>query len=222
MNQNNFYGLENLDEKIANYVDDDTGTFVELGAFDGISQNNTLYFEEKGWRGVLIEPIPENYEKCLQNRPLAQVFNCACKSFDDDRTEISMRYSGLMSLVCGVKNEKAAEDAWVARGEELQNITSYSVTVPARTLSSVLDEAGISQIDLLILDVEGFELDVLEGLDFGSWRPRYIVAEDTYNNDIIEYLKKQDYRIVDILVERNFTRDILYSDNLPTNPRQQY
>ncbi len=53
------------------------GTFCEVGAFDGLGCSNTLYFEEIGWRGVLIEADPYNAAKCFINRPDAVVWCCA-------------------------------------------------------------------------------------------------------------------------------------------------
>jgi hypothetical protein len=49
--------------------------------------------------------------------------------------------------------------------------------VPARTLQSVIDDAGLTSIDLLSLDVEGYEPQVLDGLDLARCRPTYIVVE---------------------------------------------
>src|SRR5680860_384457 len=53
------------------------GVFVEAGANDGIWQSNTYLLERRGWRGVLIEPIPELFDRCRRNRPQSQVYNCA-------------------------------------------------------------------------------------------------------------------------------------------------
>lgn len=39
------------------------GTFLELGALDGTQFSNTRYYEEqRGWRGVLIEPNRQEFE----------------------------------------------------------------------------------------------------------------------------------------------------------------
>ena len=46
-----------------------------------------------------------------------------------------------------------------------------------RTLTSVLEEARAPEVDLLSLDVEGYEADVLRGLDFERWAPRYLLVE---------------------------------------------
>ena len=53
----------------------------------------------------------------------------------------------------------------------------HEFAVPARTLSSILDETRAPEIDLLSLDVEGYEADVLAGLDLDRHAPRWIVVE---------------------------------------------
>ena len=59
----------------------------------------------------------------------------------------------------------------------VQEAPEHEFTVPARTLSSVLDEANAPEIDLLSLDVEGFEPQVLAGLDLDRHAPRFILVE---------------------------------------------
>src|SRR6202008_2120463 len=54
------------------------GFFVEAGANDGVTYSNTLFFERfRGWRGLLVEPLPELAARCRKNRPRCLVENCA-------------------------------------------------------------------------------------------------------------------------------------------------
>lgn len=207
-----FFGLDNLDERLIPYLPDHAGTFVELGAFDGIGQSNTAWLEaNKGWRGILIEPIPEMYERCLRNRPLATVVNCACVSSDYDRDDVEVIYAGLMSIVPGARRGADDEERWVARGEEIQHLHRYTVTVPARTLSSILDEYGMARIDLLSVDVEGYELEVLRGLDLQRHRPRHLLVEESTDGAVAGYLTSHGYRPVAQLSRRPFTSDTLFA-----------
>src|SRR5438046_3290669 len=57
--------LSSLFERFFNKRTD--GTFVEVGAFDGFTYSNTWGLAEKGWEGLLIEPIPEHARKCRDN-----------------------------------------------------------------------------------------------------------------------------------------------------------
>ena len=54
-----FYGLIELDRQLLPHLDKRKGFFIEAGANDGVTQSNTLFFERhRGWRGLLVEPIP--------------------------------------------------------------------------------------------------------------------------------------------------------------------
>lgn len=211
-----YYGLEELDRRIAEHVTAERGTFVELGAFDGITQNNTLHFEERGWRGALIEPLPEAYTACVRNRPAAQVFNCACVPFDHPGQEIRMTAVGLMSVLKDAFGNPHREAEWIARAESLQNLQRREIVVPTRTLDSILIEANLPCPDLLVLDVEGAEIDVLRGLDLARHRPRFIVCEDAYSDAPRDFLARAGYVAKATLLERRFTRDILYTDRAPS------
>ena len=54
------------------------GTFLELGALDGNLYSNTKFFEDqRGWRGVLVEPNREEFEKIPFYRPEAIAVHAA-------------------------------------------------------------------------------------------------------------------------------------------------
>jgi hypothetical protein len=94
-------------------------------------------------------------------------------------------------------------------GERLAS-NSKLKEVSSRTITSILDEYKIKNIDLFSLDVEGYELEVLKGLDFAVYSPTYLLIE-IYSKDydnIINFLKIQNYEIM--LSTTNF--------NLSDNP----
>src|SRR5258708_2008369 len=102
-----------------------------------------------------------------------------------DNGSVAMTYCGLMSVVDGGWADPGAERAHVEAGLKVQAIErSYRVTVPGRSLSSLLDRHGFTRVDLLSLDVEGFERQALEGLDFSRHRPRFILVEARFRADI--------------------------------------
>lgn len=174
------YGLNRLDRRVARHLPKKPGFFVELGANDGVSASNTLYFEKhRGWRGILVEPIPELYRECVKNRPRAAVFNCACvDGRDSSICSTEMTYCNLMSVVNDAFRDEDERNKWLEWGERAQpGIKSHSIVVPARTLASVLEECGNPEVDFLSLDVEGYEVQVLQGLQLEKHRPRWILAE---------------------------------------------
>ena len=152
------FGLDQLDTSLANHLQYHGGFFVEAGANDGLSQSNTAYFERYlGWRGLLIEPIPELAERCKRNRPRAMVEQCALVARDFPNPTVEMQYCNLMSLVRGARGSFEADAAQLTAGRQYLRLdeSPYIVNVQARTLTSVLEAYDIRHIDLLSLDVEG-------------------------------------------------------------------
>ena len=207
------YALNTLDKKLALYIDFENGFFIEVGANDGVNQSNTLYFERYlGWKGLLIEAIPELAEQCRSNRPRCIVENCALVAADYPGDRVEMQYCNLMSTVKGAFGNPEAEAMHLEKGRQFlrPREDTYAVSVPAKTLSGVLDEHGISRVDLLSLDVEGYENEVLRGLDFARHRPRFMLIE-VRDRPVIEETLGPWYRPLAILTMNSDYQDILYT-----------
>jgi FkbM family methyltransferase len=150
------------------------GTFVEIGAYDGVSLSNSLFFEKLGWRGLLVEAHPELAERARHSRPSATVVHAALGAVDGGEVTFSMVRGerGLDTLSFVETTESHRQRIGSRKGVIEQ------VVVPARTLRSLLDEVGLTAIDWMSVDVEGGELEVLRGASLDSVRPRVIVVED--------------------------------------------
>lgn len=167
-----------MDAKLDRYLNRDGGFFVEAGANDGYNQSNTYWLARaRGWRGLLVEPVPELHAEAVAERPESYVFNAALVAASEEGSTVTMRYGGLMSIVAGSRGGSEADAAYLAPAFTLGLEEPYEVTVPARTLSSLLDEVRAPEVDLLSLDVEGFEPQVLRGLDWERHAPRHLLIE---------------------------------------------
>ena len=206
------FSLDRIDVKLRPFLPEGPGFFVEAGANDGIQQSNTLYLERyRHWKGLLIEPIPELAAKCRVNRPRSLVENAALVPAGYPSEKIVLRACDLMSVVKGGMKSETEELEHVRRGGEIQGIETREIVCPARTLSAILDEHDIRRIDFLSLDVEGFELSALQGLDLARHRPRLILVEARYRDEIVSWLGARDYAAVADLSHH----DVLFRSTRP-------
>jgi FkbM family methyltransferase len=169
--------LFGIDERIGELLGSG-GTFVEAGGNDGFTQSNTYYLERAlGWTGLLVEPIPELADRARQNRPGAAVVQAALTDPESSGTELTMHYAGLLSIVAGAQGGEEEDAQWISRSFIRGPSDGYDVAVPGRTLSEILDEVALGEVDLLSLDLEGYEPTALRGLDFDRHAPRWLLIE---------------------------------------------
>jgi FkbM family methyltransferase len=175
-----------LDQKIIERIGMNNGTFIEVGAFDGVIQSNTKRLEEfHGWTGVLVEPSEVLQKRLVCNRPNSKCFQCALGSSEQDNTYLYGDFDGrLMSSMDGNREHKPA---------------IYRVLV--RCLQSILDEVDLCHINFFSLDVEGYELNVLKGVDFNKTSFDYLLIEiyDYHYSEIVEFLDLKGYSMVENL-----------------------
>jgi FkbM family methyltransferase len=208
------YGVESIDYhyNLLKHIDFESGFFVELGGYDGFFHSPTYYLEKfKGWQGILIEPHPVFYKRCVKNRAQSKVFNYACSS-DSINKSLVLNSIGHSSYIKGsIDNEDFFKEGL---DQIYQKQSEYEVETASLTsiLDSYLETNIFKDFNLLVIDVEGFELNVLKGLDFTIYKPQFILCESRSidEKEIIEkYLINFGYKFHD----RISHQDYLYKFN---------
>lgn len=198
------FSLNKLDKKLEKYLDFDEGFYVELGANNGVSQSNSLYFElKRNWKGVLIEPSPYNFQKCIANRGLNNSIFCnACVGFEYKEKYVDIKYANLMSISNNLDLDLINKKNHIQEAKKhlKSNEIVFSFGAKSRTLNDILDEAKAPRvIDFLSLDVEGAELEVLKGVDFEKYKFKYLLIEVRDLKRMQSFLKKHKYFLLDQL-----------------------
>ena len=199
-----YFGLNNLDEKMEKYLNYDGGFFVELGANNGIHQSNTLYYEKfRNWRGVLVEPTLHNFLQCKANRSnKTRVYCNACTSFEYKEKFVEIIYSNLMSIPKGLESDISDPAAHALEGKRFlhpleENISFGAIAKP---LNEILKDAKApALIDFLSLDVEGAEIEVLKGINHDEFKFKFICIECRSIDKLTAFLASKGYCLVDTL-----------------------
>lgn len=149
---------------------DFVGHACEVGANDGVFGSMTLGLEKSGWTVLCVEANPECAESGRKFR--RQWMSVAAGAVDSDAHPFSIFSEGAVAP----GDSALGTESRYRLGSPPQAKRTF--TVPVRRLDRILEEAGFPRLDLLMVDVEGWEPEVLAGINLFRWNPRVIVLED--------------------------------------------
>lgn len=151
------------------------GIYVECGAYDGLTECSCKFFEETmGWTGYNLEPLPWIYDQLCINRPESNNLNFALsnkKSVANFKAVNHPQFGTNCtngSLTHSEKHTKLLVD---------NGCDFIDVPVNLLAWNDFIQQEQINHIDLLVLDVEGHELFVLEGMANSKVLPDVICIE---------------------------------------------
>ncbi len=160
-----------------------SGFFIEVGANDPTNLSQTALLEQNGWHGILVEPLSGCSARLRAARPQSKVLQVACGS-PKQRGKALLHVNDTGSKLTTIQTDGLP----VTGHEEVQVVT----------LDDILSGEGNPQIDFLSIDVEGFELQVLQGFSLERHQPKLMLVEDNYANRlrVHRYIRSHGYRLV--------------------------
>jgi FkbM family methyltransferase len=175
------------------------GIYVDVGAHDGVSINNTLYFEKNNnWTGINIEPNKTLFDKLVINRPNNINLNCAVCNNDG---ETDFLYNiGYAETISGIKDTFDARRWQRLQSENSQmGSTPEIIKVNTKKLETIFDENNISRVNYLSIDVEGAEFEVIKSINFDKAFIDVIVFKNDCNDTsipIVQYLEDKNFVVI--------------------------
>lgn len=186
------------------------GIFVDIGAYDGVTINNTYFFEkELGWTGICVEPIPSAFKSLRKNRKCHLVEGCVT-NWSGDGTFFMI--TGVCQMLSGLVNKYDPRHVErIHREIALYGGKAEFINVKCYLLNDLLQQYGITHVNFLSLDTEGGEFDILTSIDFDRFQIDVITVEDNFQDQrFIPFLEGKGFQYVTtlemdmIFVNKNF------------------
>jgi len=174
----------------------DRGVVVEVGAARPDYLSVGARFRARGWEVLAIEPNPAYAEH--YRRLGLEVLQYACGDRDEDDVDFAVVNShGTQYKGGAVTYESWSSLAIKDRYAELKpDLDVSQIKVKLRRLDTILQmhAPGLEHIDLVSVDVEGWELEVLSGLDFERYKPSVLVVENLfYEASYRAFMRRRGY-----------------------------
>lgn len=191
-----YYSQNKQDEIIDTLLSKRKGFFVDIGANDGITFSNSLFFErERNWKGICIEPIKEVFAN------LQSIRKCVCLQigiWKEKQTLKFYRVTGYSEMLSGLIDSYSSEH-FIRLQREVEDFggTLQIIEIEVWPLKDILDQYNVQTVDYCSIDTEGSEYEILSSIDFDRVHFKVFSIENVYNPDRIRaYLKEKGFRLI--------------------------
>lgn len=166
---------------------DKGGVYVDVGAYHPTNASITKFLYDLGWVGVIVDMSQDCIREFAKSRPRDKAFHTAVGSEN--------------ATITGYFNEREPHINTISL-EHKESMERYGVdyqeqTVHVRKLDDILEDAAISEIDFLNIDVEGHEIEVLKGFSIDKYNPKCIAIE-LHCKNIEDIFEMEEYKLLSL------------------------
>lgn len=185
---------------------------IEAGAQDGLFQGVTSWCDSyENICCILIEPHPYSFDRLKQNRTEKNILiNKALVSSDykDDYIILNEKHSLEQCSVLDIKEDFVIEQV------EIHSAKKHKC--PVSTLQAILEEINILEIEKLYLNVEGYESEVIKGINFNKTKIKEIEIKAQFNK--LGISKKIEFEVLFNILSPHF----LFAEEISPNNQLKY
>jgi FkbM family methyltransferase len=169
------------------------GFFVDVGCNGPIRYSNTYSLYANGWQGVNIDMDKDMLSAYSIERKHDIIYHAAVSDKEESLDACFYQSSFVNSL------DEKHNNYW-GKVEPIKRIE----TIKTQTLTSILNNLNLGDIniDILLVDCEGYDIHVIKSLDFNKYRPKIIIVEmhgfninNPIENEVYNYLKNENYKL---------------------------
>jgi FkbM family methyltransferase len=171
--------------------------FIEIGANDGVRSDHLRPFiVSLPWKGVMVEPLPRVFARLRENyrgRDGVAFENAAIADADghvpfyyvapaEDPSQDDPIWSMVGSLSRAEVERAISRIRNVFRDAPFGDVESRieRTDVQCLTFESLCRKHAIRKLDLLLIDAEGYDYKIIQGIDFELHRPRLLIYEHNH------------------------------------------
>ncbi len=203
---NNFVFLDSILNKLI--AEKGTINFIQIGGNDGVNFDPLYHFvrlNKSKVSGYVLEPVKDYFnelEKNYSEFPLIKPLNLAIHNSETEMIINRINPDSAAILPTYAKGIASFnEDHHVKCKVPTEHMIQEKVDCV--TLTKLMNNYKISEVDLLQIDTEGYDAEIILNIDFSTFQPSIInfeyyvpgtMSKQTYN-DIIDLLHKNGYEV---------------------------
>ena len=144
--------------------------FIDIGCNHPIKHNNSYFFEKYlGFRVVAIDALNSHRGEWANTRPSSDF---VCTAVGDGAGTVDFQVAE------GCEDDADMFSSVVGASNKSEHLVRKKITVDVRTIDSILSERNINNIGIVSLDIEGYEFNALQGIDFSTTEIMLFVIEN--------------------------------------------
>lgn len=147
-------------------------SYLDIGTNHPLMNNNTFLFYKNGGRGVCVEPNPELAQLIRKLRPNDVCLNVGIGVNDNEVADFYSMSSHTLSTF-------SKDDAERLNAEGQYKITQV-LKLPLKNINTIIKENFKETPDLVSIDVEGWNVEIINSFNFNLFRP-YCFCVETIN-----------------------------------------
>jgi FkbM family methyltransferase len=143
--------------------------FIDIGCNHPTLHSNSYFFEtNQNFQVIAVDALSEAAPLWKEKRPNADLIISAVGDHDGYLSFDVVEGGTVDSMFSSVSGAS----------QKATNLSVHTRSVVVRRIENILDERGLEHAGILSIDIEGYELEALNGIDFSKFMSYIVIIEN--------------------------------------------